>query len=815
MKLKDIVLLLLCWVSLLLRTIYLFFPSLFFLVLATFVFWSLPQGHDIIRLCLSSGSIAGLVFTVAIVFWVFVTWYTARLLAYNHDDLYDAQFCCDSAKNPFKIGKGLLFHFPRLMAFSIFLIMILAILRFNYVGETKEWIWVAGIGLDFLVYVVFHWLTMKIQVFAAKKNRQQLLINLRMACWTLIICTSAVAVIVWSVPNKLFIIATLICCQLCFLFLIVTRKYVVTYQNKKAGKARRFFMQNYLDWVLDRQSGVRVTTMKSAADTEQFVFILFNIFSVVGGITYALCVLFLPVALAITPVPFLFLAFGVLLGMGNFVSLLSHRRKVNIHFLIVVVIVAVGFFTEAHWARTIKDDKVDYAQRMNLDNYVHAWLHSSNRAEKIRASKHYPVFIVLADGGASRSGYWTALVLSHLTSKTAAGSQPFLDHLICLSGASGGSVGHATFLAALSHQDLRTSKTRLLDSVTTNFLGHDFLSFTIARMLGPDLAASIIAPIIGDRAAALEKSIEFAAPENPLSYDMQHGFSRFVPSAKSNFLYPIVCFNTTRMQDGQPGVVCNINLDSTRFGSRLDVLDSLPAGEDLRLSTAMILSARFPYISPAGRIGNGYFVDGGYFDNSGAGVAHELLQGLQKMQELGGYFGDSLLLRKLQFYVIHVANSPYGTRTFSKVHPVENDLLAPLLTVAGSYSTQTTVNDTRLNRYLTELNGYPSTLAVNLYLKDSIESLPMNWVMSKMVRRKMDSRVNIIPGLDSLIARLNRGRTEALLQDVEPNSAPDPVLSKNLDLAQNISTNEVPIPQSAEEIAPESKQKKDTTRSRE
>ncbi|MEO6832022.1 MAG: hypothetical protein ABI378_06740, partial [Chitinophagaceae bacterium] len=543
MKINDLILLLLRWVSILLRTIYLFFPSLFFLLLATFVFCSLSQGQDMIRLCLSSGRLAGLAFTVAIVFWVFVTWYTARLVAYNHDDLYNAQYTGAATSKPLKIGKDMLFHFPRLMAFSIFLIMILAILRFDHVGIRNNWVWLGGIFLDFLVYAILHWIAIKLQIFAVSSSRQKLLIRLRTLCWVLIICTSALAVIFWKINHRWLIIATLICCQICFLFLIVTRKCVVSYQNSQTG-VHHFFMQGYLDWVLDRTSGNRATTMQSAADTEQFVFVLFNIFAIVGGTVYALCVLVLPVALAITPVPLLFLAFGVLLGMGNFVSLLSHRRGINIHFLIVTLIVIVGFFTEPHWARSIKDTKVNYSQRMDLDSYMHAWLHQPGRAEKITGSTHYPVFIVLADGGASRSGYWTALVLSHLTAKTAAGAEPFLDHLLCLSGASGGSVGHATFLAALAHPELRKEEISRLDTVTTNFLGHDFLSFTIARMLGPDLAASIFAPIIGDRAAALEESIEHAAPDNPLSYDMQHGFSRFVPHANDSFLFPIVCFNT-------------------------------------------------------------------------------------------------------------------------------------------------------------------------------------------------------------------------------------------------------------------------------
>ncbi|MBS1645576.1 MAG: patatin-like phospholipase family protein [Bacteroidetes bacterium] len=805
----------LCWLSLLLRATYLFFPTLAFIILAGFVFGVLPQGNDLLRLCLSSGGYTGLIFTISVLFWVFVTWYTARLLAYNHDELYDTRFSSNNAGHQFRIGRGLMYHYPRLMGYSIFLLVIISLSFFN-VPNCPGWLIWGICGGNLAVYVLLHRFVDRIQLAAIERKKQELLVKAQNTCWIIIfIVTPLITSLLWQVQWKWFIVGTLFCCQICFLFLVISRKYVVSYQRSKQMLAsgtgvplfsrnllriiKKYFgwvlapMQRFLEWVMNMDKGNRRATMRTAAETEQFIFILFNLLALIGGVCYLLAVFNIQFAQDITSVPLLFLAFAVLLGMGNFVSLLSYRLNINIHFLIVVLVATIGFITEPHWVRTLAGTNADYSKRMDLDNYIHTWLHSNGRAEKIAQNpKHFPVFIVLADGGASRSGYWTALVLSHLSAATDTGKQPFVDHLLCLSGASGGSVGHATFLAALNHEDIRNRHFRSMDSVTTDFLGNDFLSFTLARLFGPDFISPIVAPFIGDRATALEESLEKDSP-NLLSKDMQQGFSRFIPTNNEKFLLPIVCFNTTRMQDGKPGVITNINLDSARFGTRIDVLDALPPEQDLRLSTAMLLSARFPYISPAGRIGNSYFVDGGYFDNSGAGVAHELLLGLEKMQQTGGTFGDSALLNKLQFYIIHVTNSPYGNKIFSKVHPFKNDFLAPLLTVAGSYSTQTSVNDTRLTRYLADRNRFNSTINVNLYLTDRKESFPMNWVMSDSVKSVMNDRVHHIAGLDSLIKRLNRGRTEKLLDDVEPNSAPDPLLSKSVD--QPLPIAPIPTPQ--------------------
>ncbi len=80
------------------------------------------------------------------------------------------------------------------------------------------------------------------------------------------------------------------------------------------------------------------------------------------------------------------------------------------------------------------------------------------------------------------------------------------------------------------------------------------------------------------------------------------------------------------------------------------------------MASAAILGARFPYLSPAGRIRNEYFVDGGYFDNSGAGVVQELIQGIFDIVEKDRRVGGKLYLQiqRLHFKVLHIVNSPLG-----------------------------------------------------------------------------------------------------------------------------------------------------------
>jgi predicted acylesterase/phospholipase RssA len=370
-------------------------------------------------------------------------------------------------------------------------------------------------------------------------------------------------------------------------------------------------------------------------------------------------------------------------------------------------------------------------------------------------SSTYPVFIVLADGGASRSGYWTASVLGHLDAATAGGKFPFRQHLFCLSGASGGSVGNGSYFCALAEQ-LHSDTIR---QSTMHFLGHDFLSFTLARMLGPDLIAPVFDWFAKDRAWALEHSLEESGDE-VMDRAVRTRFSNYLPFTKDaqptvrNSL-PIIFINTTRMQDGQPGVVSNIDIDSIAKGNRIDVLDSLEPDKDIHLSTCMVMGARFPYVSPAGRIKDQYFVDGGYFDNSGAGIVHEMLQEIELLRQ-DSTFVDRAALRKLRFYVLHITNTPFSASPTESVHPFKNDLLAPLVTLAGSYSTQTDVNDYRLNNYIDKYNKDTSHITVNLYQKTKDTSFPLTWVISDRMLRSMEWRIHQ-PSLDKIIERLNAG----------------------------------------------------------
>src|SRR5688572_9730634 len=103
----------------LLKAVWLFFPSILFLVMAWFCFWNLTQGKDLMQITLEKPDIFAY-FIIALVFWVYITWYTSRII--GKIKLYqqpEASY----------IWKRFLTQMPRLLGFSCLSIIILAFFR--------------------------------------------------------------------------------------------------------------------------------------------------------------------------------------------------------------------------------------------------------------------------------------------------------------------------------------------------------------------------------------------------------------------------------------------------------------------------------------------------------------------------------------------------------------------------------------------------------------------------------------------------------------------------------------------------------------
>jgi hypothetical protein len=286
-----------------------------------------------------------------------------------------------------------------------------------------------------------------------------------------------------------------------------------------------------------------------------------------------------------------------------------------------------------------------------------------------------PLVLVASEGGGIRAAYWTALAMDCMFSggrgaenmTDCASGGPGPASVFAASGASGGSVGLAAYMAHQFEQPADAGWVR-------ERLGGDYVSPTVAQGLFADLPDAFLGihGLWGDRAATLERSWEREWPGDEMT---QLSPSRIWddgrdPGTPGPHRFPLLLLNGTSVADG-----CRINVsvlnaavgrrsdggptaadacsslvafeppkpggahaDWTLAGTK-DLTDFLCANNDVRLSTAALLSARFPYVTPYGRLSpcsaggprTSYDVDGGYLDNTGV---TPLLQVWQKLEPL-------------------------------------------------------------------------------------------------------------------------------------------------------------------------------------
>ncbi|MEO0815919.1 MAG: hypothetical protein AAFX86_01305 [Pseudomonadota bacterium] len=383
------------------------------------------------------------------------------------------------------------------------------------------------------------------------------------------------------------------------------------------------------------------------------------------------------------PVATLLVCLLALGGVFAFFAYLNARREsMPFAFFILGVAILSGAVGTSNY-HNIQIQSVadrDDLSVQSVDEAVQSWVDA-------RETSDAPAIIVLAEGGGIRAALHTAAVMTCLDSQ----DTEFYDSIFAMSGVSGGSVGLGAYLSARAEMN-RGNQFRALEAqtggcdfafspsnevrpdrsylplLTTSFLQKDFFSPLMSGFMLRDFPMNISWCVFTDcsfkdkfdRAGVFEDSFRqgFRQTDADLrdgEADLEApalGFLEAVAMASgtggelgSGGAPPIVVFNTFDVRSGQPAIVSNVRYGDRLSGADLDeepgwanaypywnVLDVIDPGSTpgayLDVASAAHMSARFPLISPPGRLcpgnvdcdqrGAGPFIDGGYYDNSGA-----------------------------------------------------------------------------------------------------------------------------------------------------------------------------------------------------
>ncbi len=474
-----------------------------------------------------------------------------------------------------------------------------------------------------------------------------------------------------------------------------------------------------------------------------------------------------PFARALGPLVLVALAVANAVYAGSVLAYLGRRFRLPLVALFLALAVAFSRWNDNHEIRTL-DPPLPAAfgpRDSGLTRRFDRWLEARAREDPDTV----PVLLVAASGGGLRAAYWTAVTLGTLQDRDPA----FARHVFAISGVSGGSLGAAVFAGmvrdlgggagamtcrrrapgVLGRPDTTARRwSGAVSGCVRRFMADDFLSPVLAKLVAPDFLQWFLPfPIRAfDRATALEQSWEVSYDSATGSNTLASGYLTLAdaPGAPDT---PLLLLNTTHVQTGRRYVTAPFG-DATVFLDARGVLEAL--GADLRLSTAVHNSARFTYVSPAGRIerhdgvARGSLVDGGYFENSGLTTAGDVRRAIT----------TRAAARPLKVAVIYLCNDPIACRRDLAVdsslaaHPsLEGEWLSPLLallnarTARGSLARADAASVPGARFF--QLNvcdslyagTAPADSARARMVRDRVVNPPLGWQLSRLARDWMDA----------------------------------------------------------------------------
>ncbi|AXG71831.1 patatin-like phospholipase [Kordia sp. SMS9] len=234
-------------------------------------------------------------------------------------------------------------------------------------------------------------------------------------------------------------------------------------------------------------------------------------------------------------------------------------------------------------------------------------------------------------GGGMKANAWTMTVLNALDK-----DGTLYDKTVCLSGASGGTIGLINY-SAIKHQN---DDAQFRDSIIRKIGTENILSMDLAHLLGRDWFTHMFLPInlIGkDRSTAAmytyAKYVNHELTQKEFDSTSYRQFWYNMYKRKERF--PILISNTTNIK-GRQGMAVSIPVKNNHAKAALylganDILE-LGNNQTLSFYNAASTTNRFPLISPAATIeGEGQYNDGGIYENSGLLSAYKLYEAINEL----------------------------------------------------------------------------------------------------------------------------------------------------------------------------------------
>lgn len=466
-----------------------------------------------------------------------------------------------------------------------------------------------------------------------------------------------------------------------------------------------------------------------------------------------------------------FVAFSTIVPVGSYIVYLGSLARVPAVSLMLVLALLFSLINDNHAVRALTGAGSDWHNgRPDLKTAIPDWA-AKCLPEKLIHQE--PVVVVATAGGGIRAAYWTATVLGEIHDRLARQGVNFAHRVAAISGVSGGSLGATVYLDLLRQDGVHCEAPA---KQGTNYAGRgqdalaeDFLSpVTAALLFGDILQRFLPVGFIPDRAAAHERSFEDSfARTNELQFGKS--FGELWRDGKAPAIRPALFLNGTHQETGRRIITSNLRVAADELIDAYDFFNV--ANHDIAASTAVLNSARFTYVSPAGTLRNasacnggncGHIVDGGYFENYGAVTAAEVMNRtyLALYKE-----------RDIRPVVIQISSDPEldtgdaarcdvtAAPGFQPGGSLANDLWAPIGTLFNTRTARGLLAAGELKR-LNCGEKERGPVFVHFRMCDAFPAAPLGWVLARASKENMKSRMLAACGndkeMETLIAALTQ-----------------------------------------------------------
>lgn len=351
------------------------------------------------------------------------------------------------------------------------------------------------------------------------------------------------------------------------------------------------------------------------------------------------------------------------------------RHRLPLLWGLTVLAFVAGIFnlSDNHVIRSSRDEQNPLGE---TESYARTSVVEGFRGWK-KAHPTGPIVFIAAEGGGIYAAYHAGYLLAKLQEET---DHEFGQHVFMLSSVSGGTIGSGVFtnlMVAEQRLHENGAPKQHIDFVaaTRTILDEDLLSPLLSAAAGPDMLQRFLPFRIGpfDRARGLEDTLEhrwsvaqkawLTDPKSPVAIDWTAQGSFWDLYLKSHdgqtelrTDLPAHFVNTTVVETGGRAIVSPYGLPAHGAHTNPTIYHLWAGARGYRvpIPAALSLSARFPIVTPSGRMNQIYlrpvdgpldtqqkaedwrFADGGYFENSGIDTLLDVIRLLQAEKDSDG-----------------------------------------------------------------------------------------------------------------------------------------------------------------------------------